>query len=131
MRQAVELMVKNNTNTLLVVDEENKFLGLVTSKDVILAILPDFLEDVRIAALAKEGTFDKLAKDSENKLVKEFMNTKISKVKLDTLVVKVAANVLHQNESRLPVVDDEGRVIGIVTRTQIKNAVAKVLGINS
>jgi len=131
LRKAVELMVHNNTNTLLVVDDAGKFLGLVTSKEIILAILPDFLEDVQIAALAQEGTFATFTKQAENLTVDTFMNTRISQVKLETLVVKVAANVLHQNESRLPVVDDEGKVIGVVTRTQIKNAVANVLGINA
>lgn len=129
LREAVEVMVKNNTNTLVVINNDDTLAGIVTSKEVILAILPDFLEDVSIANLAKDDTFETFAKEKEGLLVKDFMNSKLKPVTLDMSVTQIAAHVLNQNESRLPVVDAENKVLGIVTRTHIKNAVAKVLKI--
>ena len=129
LKEAVAFMIKEKTNNLVVVDEEKVFLGIVTAKDIIRAILPDFLEDKKIAALAGESTFDKVVKAASDVLVGDFMNTTISQVRLDVPLTNVAATVLYKNEARLPVVDLNKKVIGIVTRTQIKQAIAIVLGV--
>lgn len=125
----VQKMIDYGTNTLIVVNNKGGYEGVVTSKHLIMAVLPDFLEDKQIALFAGEGDFDKAVCESRSMLVQDFMSTNIKPVHLDTPIVRVAANVLHQNESRLPVVDQDNKVIGIVTRTHIKNAVARILGI--
>lgn len=130
LKDIVQKMVENKTNTLIVVDDEGKYEGIVTSKHLIMAVLPDFLEDKQIAFLAGEGDFEQAVKDSIGVRVEDFMTDTVKPVKLETPIVRVAVNVLYQNESRLPVVDDADVVIGIVTRTHIKRAVATILGIN-
>jgi CBS domain-containing protein len=129
LKELVELMVDQKTNTVLVVSPEKKFLGLVTSKDLIMGILPDFMEDKSISSLMGEGDFEQAVKESEDVQVKDFMNTKIKPVQLDEPIVRIAVSVIDNNESRLPVVDEQDQVIGIITRTHIKRAVATILGI--
>ncbi len=131
LEAVVQRMVDEKTNTMVVVDEAGKYLGIITAKHLIMAVLPDFLEDRQIAALAGEGDFEQAVKDARGVRVEEFMTTEVHAVKLDTPIVRVAATVLYQNESRLPVIDENEVVIGIVTRTHIKQAVAKILGITS
>ena len=60
LRDAVERMIKEETNGLVVVDTENKVVGILSSWDVIKQIVPDYLEtEDNLAAFEAESVFAK------------------------------------------------------------------------
>ncbi len=84
---------------LAVVDEENVVVGVVSIKD--------------INRLKKQGV------DLEAVKVSQHMSTPPIVVRQQTRIGEAAALMLSRNIHRLPVVDKEGKLIGIVSRTDI------------
>ena len=84
---------------LAVVDEENVVVGVVSIKD--------------INRLKKQGV------DLEAVKVSDHMSTPPIVVRQQTRIGEAAALMLSKNIHRLPVVDKEGKLIGIVSRTDI------------
>jgi len=55
-------------------------------------------------------------------LIREWMTQDVITVKVDTSMMKASKMLKENNIRRLPVVDDQGKIIGIVTDRDIKEA---------
>ena len=129
-REALAAMVHGKTNTLLVVDAEGKLTGEVTVADLLDAIVPEYLDGDSIAAhFATEEMFEEAVKDTEDKLVEFFMSHDYSTVEMNDSLMSVAAIAIGHQRARIPVVDSEGRPLGIISRQGLKHIIAKFLGV--
>lgn len=132
VRKAVQLMVANHIDGLPVVDINLKVLGIVTGADI-----------ARDAGRGKEGVlmflFPREAKkadqDQETRLrktmdrpVREVMTSPAITAAEDTRLGEIAAIMDKNRFSRVPIVDDTGRLSGIITRADILKAIAKSTG---
>ena len=55
LKEAVEIMLKSETNGLVVVDKEQRVVGILSSWDIIQYIVPDYLEEDRHLASFEAG----------------------------------------------------------------------------
>ncbi|WP_456467191.1 CBS domain-containing protein [Methanopyrus sp.] len=96
--EAFEIMIKNDVGALPVTDEEDRLLGLVTRTDLGRALLEDRYEP---------GT-----------TVEEVMETDVVVARPDDDLITVIKKMCSAPEgiyNQLPVVDDERRLLGIIT----------------
>jgi len=100
LREAAERIVQEEVNHILVTDEGGRLKGIVTSFDITKAVAEGF------------------------RRLDEVMTTKVVTVKPGELLESCIQKMEEHNISALPVVDDEGRVMGIVT----SEGIAKTLG---
>ena len=129
-REALSAMVNGKTNTLLVVNDEGKLVGEVSVADLLDAIVPEYLDGDSIAAhFATEEMFEEAVKDTEEKQVEFFMSHDYSTVEMDEGLMSVAATAIGHQRARIPVVDKDGRPIGIISRQGLKHIIAQFLGI--
>ena len=129
-KEAVSKMISEQTNTLLVTDEEGKLVGEVSVSDLLDAIVPEYLDGDNIAAhFATEEMFEEAVKDATEQQVEFFMNHDFSAVEMTDGLMTVAATAIGHQRARIPVVDSEGRPIGIISRQGLKHIIAKTLGI--
>lgn len=129
-REAVELMINSQTNTLLVTNQDGKLVGEVSVSDLLDAIVPEYLDGDNIAAHFATGEmFEEAVRDATEQQVKFFMSTDFSSVELTDSLMSVAAIAIGHQRARMPVVDKEGRPIGIISRRGLKHIIAKTLGI--
>lgn len=127
---ALRKMISEKTNTLLVTDEEGKLSGEVSVTDLLDAIVPEYLDGDSIAAnFATEEMFEEAVKDAAEKQVQFFMSHDYSAVKLSDGLMTIAATAIGHQRARIPVVDDEDRPIGMISRQGLKHILAKYLGI--
>lgn len=125
---AVNIMTKNHRNGLVVIDRNNKVVGMLSSLSLIKHIVPDYLEeDKHLAAFEAGDIFIKRTKEVHNDPVKKFMNTDFHPVKAEDSLMEAATLMSEFNIRHLPVIDDEGHLTGYITRTDIKKAIAKIL----
>ncbi len=123
-------MIAQKTNSLMVVNDEQKLVGVVNAGSVIARVIPDYLEDDTIAArFATEEMFKEEVNRSRDVKVTEFMNAKPNTVKITSSVMEAAIFALSKKQVRVPVVDDEGRVVGLLTRTEFKQMIGYYMGI--
>ncbi len=129
---ALEKMIKEKTNSLVVVDDNQKVVGLINTGELIREVVPDYLEDDAIAAhFANDEIFIEDVKRAKEAPVTKFMIKDPVVIDYDDTLMQSAVLALSNRQMRLPVVDKEGRAVGLITRTEIKQVVGEILGIQS
>ncbi len=131
--EAIKILEENNISGLPVVDAENKVIGIITGKDIVeysytLHVIPLIgssgwvspYTDVSEIATAKEG-FEQLASVK----IKDVMTKKVIKVKENTSVLEIANLMKKKKINRIPVVDEEGKLSGIIARADLLNCLAE------
>lgn len=129
-RDALTAMINGKTNTLLVVDANGTLTGEVSVADLLDAIVPEYLDGDSIAAhFATEEMFEEAVKDAEEKGIQYFMSHDYSAVEMDDGLMAVAATAIAHQRARIPVVDSDGKPLGIISRQGLKHIIAQFLGI--
>jgi acetoin utilization protein AcuB len=114
---AVRLMRQARIRHLPVLDSSNRLLGIVTDRDLRQVIL-----DPRLQERLGPGLDDAL----EGLAIKDVMTWAVITVRPET-EIRDAARLLHQRKiGALPVVKD-GKVVGILTETDVIRVFAEVL----
>ena len=129
-RDALVSMVQDETNTLLVIDEDGTLVGEVGVSDLMDAIVPEYVNgDTMAENFATEELFTKAVKSAAEMTVSDFMNTDIESVGTDAELIEVAAVAIAHQKARIPVVDSENRPVGIISRRGLKRVLARALGL--
>jgi CBS domain-containing protein len=93
---AIELMVEHDQGSVIVLDEDNKVIGIFTERDVLRH------------NLMNQSTFLHLR-------LSEVMSSPVQTVREDTKVSEVLDIMNEKKVRRLPVVDKSGKMIGIIS----------------
>lgn len=121
------LLVEHKVSGLPVVDEEHHVVGMITEGDLIYkdkkVHMPAFLEILggviylenpqRIVNDLKKMTATKVA---------EVMTSKVYTVKEDATMEDIATIMVERQVNRLPVVDQTGKLVGIISRQDLVKA---------
>lgn len=127
----MQTMVSEETNSVLVVDSEGKLVGEVTVVELLSAVVPDYMEEDAVAAhFATEDVFKEEIARTVNMRVADFMITDRRVVKENASLMEVAVIGIERCQARIPVVDDDHRPVGAITRRGLKKIMAKHLDIN-
>lgn len=126
---AMRSMLVRNVDGAPVVDEDGSIVGLLTTADFIVEEARVHLPTV-IALLgayielpSSKKKFDHDMEKALGSTVGEVMSEAAPTLSLDD-TVEYAATIMHeQGADRLPVVDDEGSLVGIVARGDIVRAI--------
>ena len=119
--KAVEIMRKNHFHRLPVVDEQGKLIGLVTGG------LVEEKSGANTTALSIYELNYLLSKTR----VSDIMIKDVKTISQDVFVEVAAQTMLDNEISVLPVVDDNNKVIGIITDKDIFQAFVELLGYKS
>ncbi|MCU0678969.1 MAG: CBS domain-containing protein [Planctomycetes bacterium] len=121
--EAVELMVDRKTNGLVVIDGEGKPVGVVSSYTLLKEVVPAYLKgDPTFSQYDAEGVFDRYAARAKDKKIGEIMNGGLHVLSETDAMIEAAAYALEATRRTLPVVDNDGKLVGVMTRTGIKKA---------
>lgn len=119
--EAARLLSEHNISGLPVVDEENIVVGVVSEADILST-----------AGMKKGHTFkdilrhifgEPLPERREGNKIKDIMASPAITAKADDDIKEAARILDEQRIKRLPVVDDENRLIGIISRADIVRAI--------
>jgi CBS domain-containing protein len=119
--EALRTMNTGHTNTLLVTNEDGLLVGEVSVSDLFDAIIPaDTSGDQALAHLSDESAFQAAVQAAQDTPVFEFMSTDFDTVTPDGSLLQVAAVAIGQGRARIAVVDHDGRPVGIISRSGLK-----------
>lgn len=119
--KAYQLMVETKHSKLPVVDDENKLVGIITDR------LIEEVNPHRATSLSEYEINHLLSKIK----VMEIMNTGVFKIKENSFIEDAALIMKENKISFLPVINDDNKVSGIVSRTDVFKAFIDVLGIKA
>jgi CBS domain-containing protein len=131
-RTAIDLLAKSDLGAVPVVDADRKVVGIVSESDLILADEESDLHLPHYFEIMGGVVFIGSMKGFEKRLEKAFA-TKVSELMTaDPIVVhtyeaadRVAKKIAEHHHNHLPVVDEDGRLAGMVTRADALAAVVE------
>lgn len=126
--EAVKFMVEKKTNSLIVVDENRKPVGVLSSFTLAKTVVPTYLSsDPIFSQYGAEGTFDKYANKIKELKISEIMHKDFHSLSEDDTMIEATSYSIADERRTLPVVNKEGVLIGAISRTSVKNALYNVI----
>lgn len=129
---AIKLLAKTDLGAVPVVDEERKVVGIVSESDLVLADEESDLHLPHYLNIMGGVVFIGSMKGFEKRLEKAFA-TKVSELMTADPIVartyesadRVAKKIADHHHNHLPVVDEDGKLAGMVTRADALAAVVE------
>ena len=124
------ILVENQISGVPVVDKHGKLVGIATEGDLIVKDadlhFPRYFKLLdSIIYLESLNKFKKNLKKYLGTKVSDVMSTEVRTVREDTPVSEAANLMIRNNINRLPVMDDDGKMVGIITRADIVKSMVK------
>ncbi len=130
MAEIVAILNKHGVSGVPVVDEEGGLLGVVTHEELINVFIPHYLSMFDdLAFLDDLGAIETQTMaeiEPSLFLAEDVMVADPVTVKPETSIVKAAALLLNKRLVFLPVVDADGRVVGVLNRGDVSRALTGV-----
>ena len=131
IKELLKLLTKHHIGGVPVVDNQNKLIGIVSDGDIIRYLAPkeesvrDFIYDIFI----EEGeTEQEILKDKINTTVDKLMPKKqIYTLKEDDTFENTIQILSQHHFKKIPVLDLEGKVMGIISRGDVDKNLMKIL----
>lgn len=126
------LMRDHGVSGLPVVDEEGVLLGLVTEKDLIArnarVHFPTFINILGAVVAVEVPHFRRDIEHFLAATAEELMSKNVGTVHPDTPLEDVATLMVERGYNPVPVVDGAGRVVGIISRSDLVALMARAEG---
>tara|TARA_B100000508_G_scaffold95333_1_gene74520 strand:+ start:6633 stop:7079 length:447 start_codon:yes stop_codon:yes gene_type:complete len=129
-KDALDAMIHQKTNTLLVVNQEGKLTGEITVADLLDAVVPDTLDGNEVMEhFSSDEAFIASINVAKEIPVTEFMSQDYSPLTLDDDLMSIVATAIAHQRARIPVVDRDERPVGIISRQGLKQILGKFMKI--
>jgi CBS domain-containing protein len=125
LRDLVELLIGQDYRAVPVVDEGGRVVGIVTNGDLVerggLAMRLELLATVSRETIQQELT----ALAAQGRTTADVMTHEVVTVPPDLSVLEAARLMAHRRLKRLPVVDAEQRLLGMISRVDLLRTIAE------
>ncbi len=124
------LLIENKISGVPVVDDDGIMVGIATEGDIIVKDtdlhFPRYFK--LLDGIIYLESFTKFKNNLKKHLaikVEEIMTLKVVSARADTPVSEIAEMMVNNRVNRIPIIDEEGKPVGIVTRADIVKSFAK------
>jgi CBS domain-containing protein len=118
---------KAGVKGILVFDSQQNLVGMVSIKDILRTIMPSYLMVTEIGEFTWDGMLEEMAKKVADNKVADIMTKELVTVPEEAPLMECADFIVKHNLQRLPVVNKEKKVVGMIYVRDLYYAVAKVL----
>lgn len=127
LTDAIRVLDEHRFGVLPVVDSQNVVIGILSTTDLI-EIFHEIQSDLGALHIVNESTRDfliqMLTDQGDNTLVRDVMTSPVQTIPVGTNLV-VAAQMLHGKKyHHLPVVDDDGLAVGMLSASDFVRVIA-------
>ena len=113
-----------------VLDASGNLLGIVSMKDILRATLPHYLSG-HLQEFTWEGMLETQAKKAACKKVRDIMSTKIISINENDNLMKCVNLIIDKGLQRLPVLNNEHKVVGIIYIRDVYNLITDIFNTQS
>ena len=130
----VKILVEHRISGLPVLDDENKVVGMISGRDLLKysETLDDSDTSLDFSRLLRPHVYTVKSLPDENNTnlflvtrVQEVMTKTVISVKENSSFHDVVTLMKEHKINRIPVVDEDGRLKGLITRTDLLNYIAE------
>jgi len=120
--KVVDLMVKRNVGRIIVTDVNDRPIGIITLADIVRAA-PE-ISLMKLKSMGKPRILRPLLLRSI--MCTSIMSRDLIVIRGDADLAEAAKAMVENGISGLPVIDGEGKLVGIITKTDITRAVSQL-----
>jgi CBS domain-containing protein len=123
--EAAKVLSASQASDLMVVDGEGCFIGVLSEGDLLRAVMPHF-DEVMFSCGSLSGAFQSFVDDGHllaTRTVEKLMIKDPITVREYNHPLRAAAAMVTHQIRRLPVLDDEGKLVGTIARADIARAI--------
>jgi CBS domain-containing protein len=123
VEETAKILSDNKISGLPVVNDSHEVIGIITEGDLVFqqkkVTTPAFIALFDgVLQLGKQRFYDEIKKIAAYK-VEDLMTKEVISVQPDTDISDIATLMIEKNINRVPVVDKENKLVGIITRHDI------------
>ncbi|MFZ5845552.1 MAG: HPP family protein [Patescibacteria group bacterium] len=119
-RDLWQIIFKKRINAAPVVDKSKKLFGIITRDDMLRFLYPDYSEF--IAEFSAPRDFEEMEEKIHDLLplkASDMMCKRVIYTRTDTPIMRALSRMIVRSVNQLPVLDDNDRVVGIITKGDI------------
>lgn len=129
---AVRMLAQNKVSSMPVVDDSDQVVGFISDGDIMGAIAQHRAHTIFTGGDASMLYFDDQSLEQrieglKDRNVMDFATRKVVCARPDQSIARVAALLAKKKFKKLPVVDDEGRLVGVIRRSAITQYLFQVI----
>lgn len=123
VENVVRIMASQFLTGVPVVSDDMRVIGFVSESDIIRAAIPGYFSLLQSTTFIPDmNQFLRTAAEMKDKPVRELMAHPPLVVNENASLAHVADLMIKHNVKILPVVDEHGRLLGVITRTSVIRA---------
>lgn len=135
IQEAVNFL-KTNANekhqggeVLPVLNPSGALIGILSMHDILKAIHPSYLSmtEADLGNFTWDGMAESLAKEAGNKKIDAFMTPNVATVRENDFLMECVNLMIKRNVHQLPVLDDRGKLAGMIYERDIFYAITEVM----
>lgn len=119
-RELWRSLFKSHMNAVPVIDKQGKLVGIIAKEDLLERLYPDyheiFLEELELADF--EEMENKIL-ELVNLTARDVMNKQVIFTRVETPIMRALSRMIVRRVSQLPVLDDKGALVGMVTKGDV------------
>lgn len=112
---------------LPVLDGEGKLIGMLSMGDILKAVWPSYMSMMDLGEFTWDGMVEDFAQKVADRKVGDLMTKEVVTIEANAPLMECVDHMVKHNVKRLPVLDKNGRVIGILYERDVFLAVTKSL----
>jgi CBS domain-containing protein len=112
---------------LPVLDRDGKLVGMLSMTDILKAVHPSYMSLMNLSNFTWDGMVESLAKSAADHKVESVMTKDVITVKEDDPLMECVDLIIKNNIKRLPVIDNKGKVSGMLYERDIFFAIVKAM----
>lgn len=112
---------------LPVVDDKGALAGLLSIGDIKKAIYPSYMVETNLGDVAWDGMLESMARRLKEKTVGQIMSRDEPAVPEDAPLMDCLDHMMKHDATSVPVVDKDGRVVGMVYERDLFNVVTDAI----
>lgn len=126
LKEIANLLFRHRLSGLPVVDPNNVLLGHVTDRDLLTAALPEYTSYISCPDCDLPGEpFEELLQRADQIAVEQLYQVDHETVMADEDIVRVSARMIAGDLRRVYVVEDDGKLVGVLHRKEIVNMILR------
>jgi len=123
LKALIYLLEKSELSGVPVVDQKGVVVGFISERDIIQAALPNYFEMLRTASYLPDiNQLSRRLEEIKGDHVEEYMVEEVITVDEEEEDIHVADLIIRNELNRVPVVDEDGMLAGIVQRIDLLGA---------
>ena len=127
VKMALDLLAEHNISGLPVVDDEGKVVGIISGSDILRyshqkKVVPKASSSFWVSPYTESDDIAVIRSGFEvlhRTVIEQVMTKKVFSVKEDAAISDVAKLMISKTINRVPVVDDVGKLLGIISRADL------------